>query len=45
MRERIRMANKVTWVGLLVNSVLTLFKLMAGISGKSAAMVADAFHI
>ncbi|MFH1092984.1 MAG: cation diffusion facilitator family transporter [Candidatus Omnitrophota bacterium] len=37
-------ANKVTWVGLFVNIVLTLFKLAAGISGKSAAMIADGFH-
>lgn len=41
---RVMMANKVTWVGLFVNIVLTLFKLVSGISGNSAAMIADAFH-
>jgi cation diffusion facilitator family transporter len=37
-------ATKVTWIGLYLNIVLTLFKLIAGVFGQSAAMIADAFH-
>jgi len=44
MNNRTLKANGVTWVGLLVNISLTFFKLLAGVSGRSAAMVADAFH-
>lgn len=44
MDNRINKANRVTWLGLYINIALTLFKLMAGIFGKSAAMIADAFH-
>jgi len=44
MSERGNRANRITWIGLWINIVLTLFKLMSGIAGKSAAMIADAFH-
>lgn len=44
MVNRVYKANKVTWVGLFVNIILTSFKLFAGIFGKSSAMIADAFH-
>lgn len=44
MSNRCVKANRVTWVGMYANIVLTLFKLIAGIFGQSAAMVADAFH-
>ncbi|MDD5070269.1 MAG: cation diffusion facilitator family transporter [Candidatus Omnitrophica bacterium] len=44
MKRRSKQANKVTWIGFSVNVILTLFKLAAGIFGKSTAMVADAFH-
>lgn len=37
-------ARRVTLVGFFVNALLTAFKLSAGISGKSSAMVADAVH-
>ena len=37
-------ALKVSWAGLWVNVILTLFKFSAGILGNSAAMVADAVH-
>lgn len=37
-------ANRVTWIGFFGNLALTLFKLLAGIAGRSAAMVADAVH-
>ncbi len=41
---RARSANRVTWLGFGVNVVLTLFKLAAGIVGRSGAMIADAIH-
>jgi len=37
-------ANKVTWIGFFSNLFLTIFKLIAGIIGHSAAMIADAVH-
>jgi cation diffusion facilitator family transporter len=37
-------ANRVTWIGFFANLVLTLLKLLAGILGRSAAMIADAVH-
>lgn len=35
---------KVTWVGFFVNLALSIGKLLAGIFGRSGAMVADAVH-
>jgi cation diffusion facilitator family transporter len=45
-RELIRSkkARKVTLIGFFVNALLTVFKLAAGIVGKSGAMIADAVH-
>jgi cation diffusion facilitator family transporter len=37
-------AKKVTWVGFLVNTVLTITKIIAGIVGNSSAMIADGIH-
>ncbi len=37
-------ARRITIVGMVVNLLLTFFKVMAGIIGKSSAMVADAVH-
>lgn len=42
--ERFEKAVRVTGVGLFVNLGLTVFKLLAGILGNSAAMIADAVH-
>ncbi|MDP8234720.1 MAG: cation diffusion facilitator family transporter [Candidatus Saelkia tenebricola] len=42
--KRISKANCVTWTGFIVNIFLMVFKLIAGITGKSSAMIADAFH-
>jgi cation diffusion facilitator family transporter len=42
--DRIKTAKKVTWVGFFVNLVLTALKILAGISGKSTAMIADGIH-
>lgn len=43
-KEREAVAKKVTWIGFGVNSALTLAKILAGIFGKSSAMVADGVH-
>ena len=37
-------ATKVSWVGIIGNLVLTLFKLFAGVIAHSGAMVSDAIH-
>ncbi len=44
INNRVFKASRVTWVGFFINLILTLFKLFAGIVGKSSAMIADAFH-
>lgn len=44
MPTRTSSANRVTWIGFLVNLALTALKLAAGILGHSGAMVADAVH-
>ncbi len=42
--NRIKEAQKVTLVGFLLNLVLSIGKIIAGIFGKSAAMLADGIH-
>jgi cation diffusion facilitator family transporter len=37
-------AKQVTWVGFWANVGLTILKFIAGISGRSSAMIADAVH-
>lgn len=37
-------AKKVTWVGFIINAVLTAVKILAGIIGNSNAMLADGIH-
>ncbi len=44
MEDRTKIAKKVTWIGFFANLLLSLGKLVAGILGNSAAMVADAIH-
>lgn len=44
VKEREREIYRVTLVGSVVNLVLLVFKFVAGIVGKSSAMVADAIH-
>ena len=44
MDDRQQQINKVTWWGAAVNLLLTACKIMAGIFGRSAAMVADGVH-
>jgi cation diffusion facilitator family transporter len=42
--ERKKLAQKVTWIGFFANLLLMIFKLFAGIFGRSSAMIADAIH-
>ena len=42
--ERTYKAKKITWIGFVSNLILSSAKLVAGIVGNSAAMVADAVH-
>ena len=42
--DRIKEAKKVTWIGFFINLILTVFKILAGIFGKSTAMIADGVH-
>lgn len=43
-QNRTRSAKRITYIGMLVNILLTAGKLMAGIVGKSSAMLADGVH-
>lgn len=43
-KDRLKEAQKATWVGFFVNLILTIFKFIAGFLGNSSAMVADAVH-
>ena len=42
--ERVARANRVTWLSVWVNTALTLAKFVAGLLGRSSAMIADAAH-
>lgn len=44
MKNRTKIAKKVTLVGFFVNLGLTAAKLLAGILGRSSAMIADGVH-
>jgi cation diffusion facilitator family transporter len=44
MRTIVQRVGHAGWVGLIVNLVLALFKLAAGLAGHSQAVVADAAH-
>jgi len=44
MEERTRVIRSVTLTGSLVNILLTAGKILAGIAGKSSAMIADGVH-
>lgn len=43
-RQCTRIARHVTWVGFWVNAALAVLKVLAGIFGRSSAMVADGVH-
>lgn len=40
----IRLGRHVTWVGFWTNSALSVLKILAGVFGRSSAMVADGIH-
>lgn len=42
--ETVRIGRHVTWVGFWVNAVLGVLKVLAGIIGRSSAMIADGIH-
>ena len=42
--NRVRQARRVTWIGIYWNVFLVITKFIAGIFGKSAALLADAIH-
>lgn len=42
--QRAKKARFITFLGLFTNIILTIFKLIAGLIGKSSAMIADAIH-
>jgi len=44
MKTREQQIANVTWMGMAINAVLTAFKLVAGIAGRSSAMIADGVH-
>ena len=42
--ESVRLGRKVTWVGFWTNAGLSVFKILAGVVGRSSAMIADGVH-
>jgi len=44
MKERTKAAKRITFIGFIVNLILSIGKLTAGVIGNSAAMIADAVH-
>ena len=42
--DRTKDAERATWIGFVINLLLSIFKLAAGILGNSSAMVADSMH-
>ncbi|MCF8081919.1 MAG: cation diffusion facilitator family transporter [Deltaproteobacteria bacterium] len=43
-RRGLRSGQKVTWVGVMANTLLMAFKFFAGVFGHSQALIADAVH-
>ena len=43
-KTRTQKAQQVTWIGAIINVILSLFKILAGFFGKSSAMIADGIH-
>lgn len=43
-KNAVSIARHVTWVGFWVNAVLAFLKILAGVVGRSSAMVADGIH-
>lgn len=43
-RDSLHMVRRVTWLGFWVNAALGVLKIVAGVLGRSSAMVADGIH-
>jgi len=43
-KTRTQKAQQVTWIGAIINVILSLGKIFAGFIGKSSAMIADGIH-
>ncbi len=43
-QDAVRDGQRVTWIGMLVNTLLIVFKLIGGWLGSSQALIADAVH-
>ena len=43
-QQRNRQVKRITWIGLVLNIILTLLKLVGGTVGHSQAIIADAVH-
>ncbi|MCL2168332.1 MAG: cation diffusion facilitator family transporter [Lentimicrobiaceae bacterium] len=43
-KTRTQKAQQVTWIGLVINVILSIGKILAGFFGKSSAMIADGVH-
>ncbi|MDR2973059.1 MAG: cation diffusion facilitator family transporter [Bacteroidales bacterium] len=43
-KTRTQKAQQVTWIGFVINVILTIGKVLAGVFGKSSAMIADGIH-
>jgi cation diffusion facilitator family transporter len=44
MENRAKEATRVTWIGFVVNVLLSIIKMVAGILGRSSALIADSVH-
>lgn len=44
LQQRAHKAKKCTWIGFAINGALALLKIIAGIIGRSGAMIADGIH-
>lgn len=44
MSSREKQITRITFIGMAVNAVLTAFKFIAGLAGRSSAMIADSVH-
>lgn len=42
--EEVRLGRRVTWVGFWTNAGLSVLKILAGVFGRSSAMIADGVH-
>lgn len=42
--ERVKIAQQVTWIGFFINLLLSVLKVIAGLTAKSSAMIADGVH-